>query len=87
MNVAVQHLVVDLTITRPTALLFRLDAFDGLPDDAAVEQSALGFGFRELWHGVALRCFAARVASFAALAWRHSGVSRPHDANGWKLMQ
>ena len=34
------------------ALLFRLDAFDGLPDDAAVEQSSLGFGFRQLWHVV-----------------------------------
>ena len=62
-------------VARAAALLFRLDAFDGLPDDAAVEQSALGFGFRQLWHGVALRCFAARVASFAALA-----RPRPHDA-------
>ena len=66
MNVAVQYFFVDLAVARAAALLFRHDAFDGLPDDAAVEQSSLGFGFRELWHSVALRCFAARVASFAA---------------------
>ena len=87
-DVAVKHLVVDLTITRPTALLFRLDAFDGLPDDAAVEQSALGFGFWQLGHVVALGCFAARVASFAALAWSALRVfSRPHDPYGWERLQ
>ena len=64
-DVAVQYFVVDLAVARAAALLFRHDAFDGLPDDAAVEQSALGFGFRELWHGVPC----SRGVVFAALAW------------------